>query len=172
MTYSLDVRRAKNSRRWTEELPVTYRILLQTLIWEYLNKCRPTIWHLHYYVKLLHSIFQILIHPTSGACDYWLRSCVGCNDRGLLVNLVVRVIPILCVVCGSEWVFFCKGVVSCISWKFCVWYVWCDLVGLPLFKYQFDARSNTHKINLSIYYDLLLYYKNIPRNSINLTSNL
>ena len=152
MTYTLAVCGAKNSQRWTEELPVKYRILLQTLIWEYLNKCRPTTWHLLYYVNLLLSIFQILIYPFSGACDYLLRCCVGCNDRGLWVNLVVRVIPILCVVCDSEWVFFCKGVASCISWKFCVWYVLCDLVVLPLFKYQ-DARSNTHKINFRIYYD-------------------
>jgi len=38
------------------------------------------------------------IHPSSGACDYLVRYCVGCNDRGFCVNLVVRVIPILCVV--------------------------------------------------------------------------
>ena len=25
--------------------------------------------------------------------------------------------------CGSEWVCFCKRVVSCVSWTFCVWYV-------------------------------------------------
>ena len=55
----------------------------------YLNKGRPTWWHLLYYVNLLLSMFQMLIHPSSGACDYLLRCCVGCNDRGLCVNLFI-----------------------------------------------------------------------------------
>ena len=84
----------------------------------YLNKGRPTWWHLLYYVNLLLNMFQMLIHPSSGACDYLLRYCVVCNDRGFCVYLVVRVIPILCVVCGSEWVCSCKRVVSCSSWTF------------------------------------------------------
>ena len=33
---------------------------------------------LAYYVNLLLNMFQMLIHPSSGACDYLLR-CVGCN---------------------------------------------------------------------------------------------
>jgi len=43
----------------------------------YLNKGRPTRWHLLYYVNLLLNMFQILIHPSSGACDYLVRYCVG-----------------------------------------------------------------------------------------------
>jgi len=34
---------------------------------------------LAYYVNLLLSMFQMLIHPSSGACDYLVRYCVGCN---------------------------------------------------------------------------------------------
>ena len=44
----------------------------------YLNKGRPTWWHLLYYVNLLLSMFRMLIHPSSGACDYLVRYCVGC----------------------------------------------------------------------------------------------
>jgi len=44
----------------------------------YLNKGRPTRWHLLYYVNLLLNMFQMLIHPSSGACDYLVRCCVGC----------------------------------------------------------------------------------------------
>jgi len=39
-----------------------------------LNKGRPTRWHLLYYLLL--NMFQTLIRPSSGACDYLLR-CVG-----------------------------------------------------------------------------------------------
>ena len=46
-------------------------------IW-YLNKGRPTWWHLLYYVNLLLNMFQMLIHPSSGACDYLVCYCVGC----------------------------------------------------------------------------------------------
>ena len=35
----------------------------------YLNKGRPTWWHLLYYVNLLLNMFQMLIHPSSGACN-------------------------------------------------------------------------------------------------------
>ena len=28
--------------------------------------------------KLLLIMFQMLIHPSSGACDYLVRYCVGC----------------------------------------------------------------------------------------------
>ena len=45
---------------------------------EFLNKGRPTWWHLLYYVNLLLNMFQMLIHPSSGACDYLVRYCVGC----------------------------------------------------------------------------------------------
>ena len=48
----------------------------------YLNKGRPTRWHLLYYLLL--NIFQMLIHPSSGACDYLLCCCVGCNDSGFI----------------------------------------------------------------------------------------
>ena len=44
----------------------------------YLNKVRPTWWHLLYYVNLLLKMFQMLIHPSSEACDYLVRYCVGC----------------------------------------------------------------------------------------------
>jgi len=55
----------------------------------YLNKGRPTWWHFLYYVNLLLNMFQMLIYPSSGACDYLVRYCVGCNDRGLCVNLFI-----------------------------------------------------------------------------------
>jgi len=55
----------------------------------YLNKGRPTWWYLLYYVNLLLNKFQMLIHPSSGACDYLVRYCVGCNDRGFCVNLFI-----------------------------------------------------------------------------------
>jgi len=45
----------------------------------YLNKGRSTWWHLLYYVSLLLNMFRMLIHPSSGACDYLVRYCVGCN---------------------------------------------------------------------------------------------
>jgi len=44
----------------------------------YLNKGRPTWWHLLYYVNLLLNMFRMLIYPSSGACDYLVRYCVGC----------------------------------------------------------------------------------------------
>jgi len=44
----------------------------------YLNKGWPTRWHLLYYVNLLLNMFRMLIHPSSGACDYLVRYCVGC----------------------------------------------------------------------------------------------
>jgi len=44
----------------------------------YLNKGRPTWWHLLYYVNLLLYMFRMLIHPSSGACDYLVGYCVGC----------------------------------------------------------------------------------------------
>jgi len=44
----------------------------------YLNKGRATWWHLLYYVNLLLTMFQMLIHPSSRACDYLVRYCVGC----------------------------------------------------------------------------------------------
>jgi len=53
----------------------------------YLNKGRPTWWHLLYYVNLLLNMFRMLIHPSSGACDYLVHYCVGCNvlNWGVLV---------------------------------------------------------------------------------------
>ena len=50
----------------------------QTLSGGYLNKGRPTWWHLLYYVNLLLSMFRMLIHPSSGACNYLVHYCVGC----------------------------------------------------------------------------------------------
>ena len=47
--------------------------------WTSLNKGRPTWWHLLYYVYLLLNMFRMLIHPSSGACDYFVRYCVGCT---------------------------------------------------------------------------------------------
>ena len=44
----------------------------------YLNKGRPTWWHLLYYVNLLLNMFRMLIHPSSGACNYLVRYFVGC----------------------------------------------------------------------------------------------
>jgi len=44
----------------------------------YLNKDRPTWWYLVYYVNLLLNMFRMLVHPSSGACDYFVRYCVGC----------------------------------------------------------------------------------------------
>ena len=38
-----------------------------------LNKGRPTWWHLLYYVSLLLNMYRMLIHPSSGACDYLVR---------------------------------------------------------------------------------------------------
>jgi len=35
-------------------------------------------WHLLYYVNLLLNMFRMLIHPSSGVCDYLMRYCVGC----------------------------------------------------------------------------------------------
>jgi len=43
-----------------------------------LNKGRPTWWHLLYYVSLLLNMFWMLIHPSSGACNYLVRYCVSC----------------------------------------------------------------------------------------------
>ena len=57
-----------------------------------LNKGWPTRWHLLYYLLL--NMFQTLIRPSSGACDY-LLSCVGwleacwCYVAGLSVGDVV-----------------------------------------------------------------------------------
>ena len=58
----------------------------------YLNKGWPTWWHLLYYILL--NMFRMLIHPSSGACDYLLR-CIGwleacwCYVAGLSVGDVV-----------------------------------------------------------------------------------
>ena len=43
-----------------------------------LNKGRATWWHLLYYVNLLLNMFRMLIHPSSGTCDYLVPYCVGC----------------------------------------------------------------------------------------------
>jgi len=44
----------------------------------FLNKGRPTWFHLFYYVNFLLNIFRMLIHPSSGACDYLVCYCIGC----------------------------------------------------------------------------------------------
>ena len=64
----------------------------------YFNKGRPTWWHLLYYVNLLLNIFRMLIHPSSGACDYLLRCCVGCNM--LTWGVLVLCSGIVCWWCG------------------------------------------------------------------------
>jgi len=43
-----------------------------------LNKGRPPWYHLFYYVNLLLNMFRMLIHPSSGACDYLVCYCVDC----------------------------------------------------------------------------------------------
>ena len=48
--------------------------LFRKIIW---NKGWPTWWHLLYYLLL--NMFRMLIHPSSRACDYLVRYCVGCN---------------------------------------------------------------------------------------------
>jgi len=62
---------------WREHVDWTCRTINRLLC---LNKVRPTWWHLLYYVNLLLKIFQMLIHPSSGACDYLVRYCVRCNN--------------------------------------------------------------------------------------------
>ena len=32
-----------------------------------------------YYINLLLNMFRMLLHPSSGACDYLVRYCVGCS---------------------------------------------------------------------------------------------
>ena len=59
---------------WNMKTPVgSYAYWTVISSW-YLNKGRPTRWHLLYYLLL--NVFQTLIRPSSGACDYLLR-CVG-----------------------------------------------------------------------------------------------
>jgi len=48
---------------------------LQAKRFKNLNKGWPTWWHLLYY--LLFNMFRMLIHPSSGACDYLVRYCVS-----------------------------------------------------------------------------------------------
>jgi len=67
------------------------RLLVRASSW-YLNKGRPTWWHLIYYVNLLLNTFQMLTHPSSWPCDYLVRCCVGwleacwCYVTGLSVG--------------------------------------------------------------------------------------
>ena len=63
-----------------------------------LNKSRPTRWHLLYYVNLLLSMFRMLIHPSSEACDYVVRYCVGCIV--LTWGVLVLCSGIVCWWCG------------------------------------------------------------------------
>ena len=110
----------------------------------YLNKGWPTRWHLLYYILL--NMFQTLIRPSSGACDYLLR-CVGwleacwCYVAGLSVDDVVSECRL------NHW-----------------WF---------LFKYQDDARSNTHKNSKSVTnseicpQDLLRYVLYEPQENTN-----
>jgi len=58
-------------------LPRILRVLDRASSW-YLNKGRPTWWQSLYYVNLLFNMFRMLIHPSSGACDYLVRYCLGC----------------------------------------------------------------------------------------------
>jgi len=57
---------------------ISYLCVLDRASSWYLNKGRPTWWHLLYYVNLLLKMFRMLIHPSSGACHYLVRYCVGC----------------------------------------------------------------------------------------------
>jgi len=58
----------------------------------YLNKGWPTRWHVLYYILL--NMFQTLIRPSSGACEYlfccvgWLEAC-WCYVAGMSVGDVV-----------------------------------------------------------------------------------
>ena len=69
----------------------------------YLNKGWPTWWHLLYYLLL--NMFQTLIHPSSGACDYllccvgWLEAC-WCYVAGLSVGDVVSECRLHCTTLG------------------------------------------------------------------------
>jgi len=80
----------------------------------YLNKGWPTRWHLLYYLLL--NMFQTLICPSSGACDYFLH-CVGrleacwCYVAGLSVGDVVsecRLQPALGYITLVLWSFTCS----------------------------------------------------------------
>jgi len=78
-----------------QQMLLTFLCVLDRASSWYLNKGRPTGWHLLYYVNLLLNMFQMLIHPSSGASDYLLRCCVGwlaacwCYVAGLSVGNVV-----------------------------------------------------------------------------------
>jgi len=53
-------------------------------------------WHLLYYVNLLLNMFRMLVHPSSGACDYLVRYCVGCI-------VLTWVVLVLCSGIGCWW---------------------------------------------------------------------
>jgi len=91
-------------------------------------------WNLLYYVNLLLNMFRMLIHPSSGACNYLVRYCVGCIV--LTWGVLVLCSGIGCWWCGIRVQAEPSGVMK---------------VGLPLFKYQDDARSNTHMIFLALF---------------------
>ena len=76
------------------------RVLDRASSW-YLNKGRPTWWNLLYYVNLLLNMFRMLIHPSSGACDYFVRYCVGCIV--LTWGVLVLCSEIGCWWCGIRW---------------------------------------------------------------------
>ena len=68
----------KNRPKHVQRLTEIYKlwnlcVLDRTSSW-YLNKGRPTRWHLLYYLLL--NMFQTFIRTSSGSCDYLLR-CVG-----------------------------------------------------------------------------------------------
>ena len=97
----------------------------------------PTRWHLLYYILL--NMFQTLIRPSSGTSEYllccvgWLEAC-WCYVAGLSVGDVVSECRLMDVLTSETcWAIYNKAL--------------CHLVGQPLFKYQDDARSNTHKIH-------------------------
>jgi len=66
----------KTSRQFSSFLCIQANILNCTS-WNS-NKGRPTWRHLLYYVNLLLNMFRMLIHPSSGACDYLVLYCLGC----------------------------------------------------------------------------------------------
>ena len=91
-----------------------------------LNKKRPTWCHLLFLFRyLMLNMFRMLIHPSSGACDLFVELF-----RGLYCSGMMRV--------GVTLWFGWGGVLSGSKWH---------QVGLSLFIYQDDARSNKCKIH-------------------------
>ena len=73
---------------WSKTFLLILCVLDRASYW-YLNKGWPNRWHLLYYLLL--NMFQTLIRPSPGACDYLVRYCVGwlkacwCYERDWLL---------------------------------------------------------------------------------------